>query len=204
MGFTSGKGDATTYDTGTTTVGIVAEEGVVLAADRRVSLGGRFVGNKDVTKVEQVHPTAAVTISGTVGAAQAYVRSLRAETSLYGTRRDEPMSMDALARLAGDALRGQPVGILLGGVDPETGEGRLFEIDGAGGVMEDVYAATGSGMQVAYGTLESSVADGMTMEEAVAAARTAVRAASERDTASGNGLVIARVTSDGVETTEED
>lgn len=45
--------------TGTTTVGLTAVDGVVLATDRRASLGGRFVTNKRARKVEQVHPTAA-------------------------------------------------------------------------------------------------------------------------------------------------
>ena len=56
-------GGAVEYSTGTTTVGLVAADGVVLATDRRASLGGRFVSNKDVVKVEQVHPTAPVAAS---------------------------------------------------------------------------------------------------------------------------------------------
>jgi len=64
-------GGAPTYTTGTTTVGVVAADGVVLATDRRAGLGGRFVSNKRAVKVEQVHPRAAITLSGSVGGAQA-------------------------------------------------------------------------------------------------------------------------------------
>jgi proteasome beta subunit len=190
--------DAPTYDTGTTTVGIRTSEGVVLGTDRRASLGGRFVANKDVVKVEQVHPTAAVTIAGSVGGAQAYVRQLRAEASLYETRRGESMQMEGLSTLAGNLLRGLPVGIILGGVDGEGGH--LYQVDGAGGVLvEDDYTATGSGMQIATGTLEDRYAPDGDIEDAQAAAADAIAAASERDTASGNGFVLATVTEDGVE-----
>jgi len=117
-------GGAPTYSTGTTTVGVVADDGVVLAADRRASLGGRFVSNKRTVKVEQVHPRAAITLSGSVGGAQAYARQLRAQARLYETRRGEPMGMDALATAAGNALRGLPVSPLLGGVDVSSTSGR--------------------------------------------------------------------------------
>lgn len=192
------SGDAQTYDTGTTTVGIRTDEGVVLGTDRRASLGGRFVANKDVVKVEQVHPTAAVTIAGSVGGAQAYTRQLRAEASLYETRRGEPMKMQGLSTLAGNMLRGLPVGIILGGVD-ETGS-HLFQVDGAGGVLtEGDYTATGSGMQIATGTLEDRYDPEGDIEDAQLAAGDAIAAASERDTASGNGFVLAVVTDEGVQ-----
>jgi proteasome beta subunit len=189
-----------TYDTGTTTVGIVAGDGVVLATDRRASLGGRFVANKNTVKVERVHPTAAVTIAGSVGGAQAYVRQLRAEGNLYGTRRGETLRMDALATLAGNLLRGLPVSILLGGVGEEGP--RLFSVDGAGGVLEDTYSASGSGMQIATGVLEDAFDPDGSVEDARNAAIDAVAAASERDTASGNGVNVAVVTGDGVEIEE--
>jgi len=198
---TTDHGDGTATDalvakTGTTTVGLAAADGVVLAADRRASLGGRFVANKGVDKVEQVHPTAAMTLSGSVGDAQAVVRQLRSEASLYETRRGRPMSMDALARVTGDLLRGAPVTPVLGGVDADGSH--VYDLDGGGGVMADDYAATGSGMQVAYGVLERRYDPAVGFDEAVGAATDAIAAASERDTASGNGALVARVTADGV------
>src|SRR6056297_2691388 len=62
--------DAEELKTGTTTVGLTTADGVVLATDMRASLGGRFVSNRDVQKVEQVHPRAALTMAGSVGGAQ--------------------------------------------------------------------------------------------------------------------------------------
>ncbi|MEF8822399.1 MAG: hypothetical protein V5A52_08985, partial [Halovenus sp.] len=49
--------EETVNKTGTTTIGIATENGVVIATDMRASLGGRFVSNKNVQKVEQIHPT---------------------------------------------------------------------------------------------------------------------------------------------------
>jgi proteasome beta subunit len=189
--------DMTVQSTGTTTVGLVTTDGVVLAADQRSSLGGRFVSNKNATKIEQIHPTAAVTMSGSVGGAQAFIRRLRASVNLYEARRDEQMSMDALAQMAGNILRGTAAAMpVLGGVD-EDGS-RVFEIDGAGGVLEDVYTASGSGTSLATGALERLYHEDLTLEEGVSVASEAVDSAMERDTASGNGITVARISAEDV------
>ncbi|WP_436923817.1 proteasome subunit beta [Halosimplex amylolyticum] len=189
--------DAPTFDTGTTIVAVAADDGVVMAADQRMSLGGRFTANKNVRKLSRVHPRAALAISGSVGPAQDAIRSIRAEASLYQSRRGEPMTMQALSRTAGHVLRGLPVAPILGGVD-DTG-GHVYELDGGGSVMEDAYAAGGSGMQVAYGVLEGRFDPDATRSEATETAVAAVEAASARDTASGNGVTVARISVDGVE-----
>jgi len=186
--------------TGTTTVGITTSEGVVVATDMRASLGGRFVSNKNVQKVEQIHPTAALTLVGSVGGAQSFIRSLRAEVNLYETRRGEQMSIQALATLAGNFARGGPffaINPILGGVDDEGHH--VYSIDPAGGVMADDYTVTGSGLTVAYGTLEREYEDDLSNEEAKTVAASAVKAAVERDTGSGNGVYLAEITDEGVD-----
>jgi proteasome beta subunit len=186
--------------TGTTTVGLTTGEGVVMATDMRASLGGRFISNKDVQKVEQIHPTAAITMAGSVGGAQSFIRSLRAESNLYETRRGDDISISALATLAGNFLRGGPfflVSPILGGVD---GEGEhVYSLDPAGGVMRDDYTCTGSGMQMAYGILESEYEEELSNEEAKAVAARAVKSAVDRDTASGDGVFLAEITEAGVD-----
>ena len=185
--------------TGTTTVGLTADDGVVLATDRRASLG-HMVSSKTVQKVEQIHPTGALTIAGSVSAAQSLLRSLQAEVSLYEARRDEEMSMTALSTLTGNFLRSgaflivQPV---LGGVD-EDGP-HIFSLDALGATMEEDYTVSGSGSQFALGVLEQEYDQDASIEECVTIAAQSVKSALERDTASGNGIVIAEVTDDGVE-----
>jgi proteasome beta subunit len=194
-----------TAKTGTTTVGVATENGVVIGTDRRASLGGRFVSNKNVQKVEQIHRTAALTLVGSVGGAQSFIRTLRSEANLYEQRRGKPLSISGLATLAGNFARGGPflaINPILGGIDEEGSH--VFSIDPAGGVMEDDYTVTGSGMQLAHGTLEGNYDPSLSIEDAQGLVASAVHAASERDTGSGNGLVVATVTGDGVEIDEYD
>jgi proteasome beta subunit len=192
--------DEAVTKTGTTTVGISTEDGVVIATDKRASLGGRFVSNKNVQKVEQIHPTAALTLVGSVGGAQSFIRNLRAESNLYESRRGETMSIHAMATLAGNFARGGPffaINPILGGVDDDGSH--VYSIDPAGGVMQDDYTVTGSGMQLAHGALEGEYSEDLSIEEARTLAARAVHAATERDTGSGNGIFVATVTGDGVE-----
>ncbi|ESS10978.1 MAG: proteasome endopeptidase complex, beta subunit [uncultured archaeon A07HR60] len=187
--------------TGTTTVGLSTADGVVLATDMRASLG-RMVSSKDVQKVEEIHPRGALTIAGSVSAAQSLISSLRAEVSLYEARRGKDMSMQALSTLTGNLLRSgafyivQPI---LGGVDDEGGH--IYSIDALGGTTEEDYTVTGSGSQYALGVLEQEFEDEMSVEEAETVAAKCIQSAVERDLASGNGINVAVVTEDGVDIT---
>ena len=185
--------------TGTTTVAVAADDAVVVMADRRASAGGRFVTSKNTQKVDQVHPTAAVALSGAVGSLQDYTRRLESQADQYEIRRGDPPSMHAFATFAGNLLRGGPyrmVRPILAGVD---GEGpHVYDLDGGGAVLEAPYAAKGSGTQFALGVLEREYRPGLGVEEATDAAARAVESAIERDTASGNGVTVAEVTAAGV------
>lgn len=193
-----GTGNGEELKTGTTTVGLTTEGGVVLAADMRAS-AGNMVASKDAQKVLEVHPTAALTIAGSVSAAQSLVNSLQAEVRLYETRRDTGMSLEALANLAGNLLRSgnfhivQPV---LGGVDDDGSH--VYSIGPGGSVMAEDYAVSGSGSPFALGVLEQEYDEGMSVDDAETIAARAVQSATERDTASGNGLTLATITADGV------
>ncbi|WP_193788318.1 MULTISPECIES: archaeal proteasome endopeptidase complex subunit beta [Halococcus] len=196
--------DAEITKTGTTTVGITTTDGVVLATDRRAS-AGNMVASKRAQKIAEIHPRGALTISGAVSAAQALISNLRAEADLYEARRGEEMSMQALSTLTSNFLRSgafyivQPI---LGGVDDEGAH--IYSIDPAGSVMEEEYDATGSGSPFAYGVLEQQYEDGLSNDEARTVAARAVKSAVERDTASGNGIILSEITEDGVEIEEHD
>jgi proteasome beta subunit len=186
--------------TGTTTVGLTTADGVVIATDMRASLGGRFVANRDVQKVEQIHPTAALTLVGSVGGAQSFIRTLRAEANLYEARRGEPMTIEALQTLAGNLARGGPffrIQPILGGVDEEGHH--VAPIYPDGGVTKDNYVVTGSGMQLAYGVLEREYEEDLSNEEATAVAARAIHSAAQRDSGSGDGVYLAEITTDGVD-----
>lgn len=191
------QSEAPTLSTGTTTVAVAAADGAVIATDRRASLGGRVVTAKAARKVHRVHPTAAVAISGSVGGGQRFAERLRAEADLYETRRGRPMSLTALTETAARTVPGLRTVPLLAGVDEEGSH--VVELDGAGGVLRDDYAAGGSGMQLAYGVLEDGHDPGIDLGDARQLAVDAVAVASERDTASGNGATVAEITDAGVE-----
>ncbi|MFB6131381.1 MAG: archaeal proteasome endopeptidase complex subunit beta [Salinigranum sp.] len=185
--------------TGTTTVGLKVADGVVMATDMRASLGN-MVSSKDVQKVEEIHPTGALTIAGSVSAAQSLIRSLRAEVRLYEARRGEDMSMTALSTLLSNFLRSGAFFIvvpILGGVDAEGSH--IYSVDALGGMTEEDYTVSGSGSQFALGVLEQDYHDELSIEEARNVCAHAVKSAVERDTASGNGINLAVVTDEGVE-----
>ncbi len=190
--------------TGTTTVGLKTDDGVVLGTDRRASLG-RMVSSKTVQKVEQIHPTGALTIAGSVSAAQSLIRSLEAEVSLYEARRGDHMSMTALSTLTGNLLRSgaffivQPV---LGGIDDDGPH--VYSLDPLGATMEEPYTVSGSGSQFALGVLEQQYEENLDLSEGRTVAARSIHSALERDTASGNGIVLAEVTEEGVDITHHE
>ncbi|MFP4632400.1 MAG: proteasome subunit beta, partial [Halobacteriales archaeon] len=147
---------------------------------------------------------AAMTISGGVGDGQSLAKTLKIEANLYEMRRGRPLSMTGLASMAGNVMRSYFFYVvpLLGGVDDEGPH--VFSLDPAGGVMEEEYASTGSGSVIAYGVLEDHYADGLSMDEARSLAVRGLRSAMERDTASGNGVLLASITEDGVEMASEE
>ncbi len=185
--------------TGTTTLGVVGADVAVLAADTRASLGGQFVTNQRARKIEPVDDRMAVAFAGSVSDAQSFVRRLRADLRLYKLRHGRPASVETAATVAGDLVRRGPYRILelvLAGVDDAPA---LYQIGRGGSVMRTEYAASGSGMQLAYGALEDAYEPDLEVTEIRSLACSVVYSATERDTASGDGTTLAAVTDDGVD-----
>ncbi|MDY6765285.1 MAG: archaeal proteasome endopeptidase complex subunit beta [Halobacteria archaeon] len=178
---------------GTTTIGITTEDSVVLATERRASMGN-LVASKTAKKIYQINDNAAMTISGGVGDGQSLAKTLKVESNLYETRRGKEMTMTGLASMAGNIMRYSFFLVLpiLGGVDDEGPH--VFSLDFSGGVMEEDYLSTGSGSVMAYGVLEDNYRDDLTLEEAKNISIRALRSAMERDVASGNGFLLATIT----------
>ncbi|EEB74119.2 archaeal proteasome endopeptidase complex subunit beta [Thermococcus sp. AM4] len=183
---------------GTTTVGVVCRDGVVLAADRRATLGN-MVTSKEVTKVFQVDDHLAIAGAGLVGDILSLVRLLRAEAKLYRARVGREMSVKAMATLVSNVLHGSRylpyfAWFLIGGYDVRP---RLYSIDAAGGVTEERFIAAGSGMEFALALLEENFSDGMDLEEGVDLAVRAVKAAMRRDVYTGEGVTVVTITKEG-------
>ena len=179
--------------TGTSTVGITFNGGVVVGADHRATMGN-FIANKNVKKLFKISGRVALTTAGLVGHAQSLARMLTAELALYELKRDNPMTVQGAATLTANILVGRPhyVQLLIVGVD-ESGPS-VYSIDSAGGSIPDLYCATGSGSPFMYGVLEDQFSKDMTRKDAIALAAKALLASAQRDSASGNGMDLAVIT----------
>ena len=179
--------------TGTSTVGITFNGGVVVGADHRATMG-HFIANKSVQKLFKIGDNLALTTAGLVGHAQSLSRTLAAEVALFQLRRGQNMTVKGAATFTANILSGRPhwVQLLIVGVDDDGSH--VYSIDSAGGSIPDVYCATGSGSPYMYGVLEDGFSEGMSRNDAVRLAARALNASGQRDAASGNGMDLAVIT----------
>ena len=107
--------------TGTSTIGITFNGGVVVGADHRATMG-HFIANKSVQKLFKIGDNLALTTAGLVGHAQSLSRTLAAEVSLFQLRRQQPMTVKGAATLTANILSGRPhwVQLLIVGVDAKV------------------------------------------------------------------------------------
>ncbi len=192
-------------ETGTTTLGLVCKEGVVLAADRRAT-AGNLIAHKRTQKVYKIDDNIGLTTAGLVGDLQTLARYITAEVELYKLRRNAPMPVEACATLMANILSGSRfypywVQLVIGGFDRSGGH--VFSLDAAGGNLPDKFVSTGSGSPFVYGVLEDHYKDGLTVDEGADLAVRAVTASMKRDSYSGEGIDVAIITKDGFRTLDD-
>jgi proteasome beta subunit len=184
---------------GTTTVGLICKDGVVLASEKRATMGS-FIASKTAKKIYQLDDRIGITTAGVVGDAQALIRVMRVEGQLYKIRRDEPMTVRAVATLLSNVMSGSRyypyiVQLLIGGIDRNGAH--IFSIDPLGGNTEEKeIAATGSGSPIAYGVLEDRYTADLSVDAGTALAIQAVHSAMKRDSASGEDIEVIVITKD--------
>jgi len=188
--------------TGTTTVGIICKDAVVLAAEKKSTLG-YLVASKESEKILPLDIHIAMTIAGASGDAQVLARYLRAEFKLFEIEHRRKITVKGAAVLLSNILQSSKyfpyyVQLIIGGVD-DFGP-QLFDLDAIGGIEESKkFTSTGSGSPIALGVLEDQYRDGMSVEEAKELAKRAIKAAIERDIGSGGRAIdIAVITKDGI------
>lgn len=205
----SGQTQENQIKTGTTTLGLVCKDGVVLAADKRAT-AGNFIANKKTEKVFPVADNIAITIAGLVSDAQMLSKIFRAELKLRYLRSGEEVNVKAaanlLAGMAYENIRKMSmvpgiVGFLLAGKD--NAGYHLYEIGVDGSIFEqDSFVSDGSGSVFVYGVLESSYKPDMTIDEGIQLAKKAITTAMSRDSASGDGYDIFNITEEGLRKVE--
>ncbi len=181
---------------GTTTIGLVCKDGVVLATERRAT-AGNMIANKQTQKLFKIDQNIGITIAGLVGDAQTLTRYLKAEVSLYRLRRNGQLSAEGAATLLANILSGNRMfpfyaWLILGGVDAKGGH--VFSVDPAGGSIEDRYVSVGSGSTFAYGVLEEAYNRELSVADGVDVALRGLTVAMKRDSASGDGYLVHSIT----------
>jgi len=185
--------------TGTTTLGMVCKDGVVIATESRATMG-TLIAHKITKKLYKIDEHLALATAGLVGDLQVLARYLNAEANLYRLKREMRMPVKSAATLMSNILNQRKfypyyVQLILGGYD-DTG-GYIYSLDAAGGAIPDKYTSAGSGSPYAYGVLEDTYKEDLTISEGIDIAIRAINAATSRDSASGGKIDIAVITKDG-------
>ncbi|WP_109471360.1 proteasome subunit beta [Ornithinimicrobium cavernae] len=178
---------------GTTIVAVTFAGGVLLAGDRRATMG-TFIANRDMEKVFAADDYSAVGIAGSAGTAIEIVKLFQVELEHYEKIEGTLLSLEGKAnRLAAmirgnlaNALRGLTVLPVFTGYDPDDGTGRIFSYDMTGGCYEEQrHHSVGSGSLFARGALKKLWHEGMDEERALSVAVEALYDAADDDSATG-------------------
>jgi proteasome beta subunit len=178
---------------GTTIVAVDFDGGVIMAGDRR-STAGNMIAKRDIEKVLRGDDFSCVGIAGVAGIGLELVRLFQLELEHYEKLEGRTLSLEGKAnRLAafvrgnlGGAMQGLVVVPLFAGFDKDTGKGRIFSYDVAGGRYEErKYHSIGSGSVFARGSLKKLYTDDMVVSDAITACMQALYDAADDDSATG-------------------
>jgi len=191
----------------TSIVGIVCKDGIVMAADRRVTAGTIIMGKAE-EKVKKVNDYLVAAWTG--GAADAFLseKVVAAELRLKELRSHSRPSIKESANLIGmmfyrniraPSMIPHIVGLLVAGVN-EDGSTELYTIEPAGGVykVKEYDANFSSGMPYMLGLLERHYKKDITVEKAVELAKECLKSSTQRDVGSGNGIDVYTITKSGI------
>ena len=188
------------YKTGTTTVGIVTKDAIVLGADMKATMGNLAIST-DATKIYKINNNLALTFAGSVADALNLVRYLQNHANLYELEHKKSLSTKSCVTLLSNVLnsnRGFPyyTQFMVGGSDL-----KLYTLDVVGGLTEETkYSCTGSGTELALSVFDSYYNKNISTKEAINLVQKAVTAAKKRDIYSGgDGIKIVVISKKGIE-----
>jgi len=192
--------------TGTTTLGLVCKDGLILAADKRAT-AGYMIAAKKVDKVILINEDIAVTIAGTVSDIQLIAKLIRAEIKLKGIRTGKKVTVKEAANLLSGLIYSNIRKFsLIPGITHFIIGGRdnlgvhMYDLSPDGSITEvDDFVSSGSGSTFVYGILENEYKENLTVKEGIDLAKRSVFAATKRDIASGNGIDVITITDKGIE-----
>ena len=183
--------------TGTTILGIVCKDGIVMAGDNRVSIGQSLIIQKDYEKVYPINDYLLFAGCGSATETQKISKLLTAELKLKELRSKSRPHVKQAASLLSNMQVSQSA-FILGGFD-ENGEVSLYEITGGFlNLIKDYTASLGSGMPYVLGLLERQYKKGLSVKEGIQLAIECIKSSTQRDMASGNGIDIYSITKEGI------
>ncbi|MFQ6074946.1 MAG: archaeal proteasome endopeptidase complex subunit beta [Candidatus Bathyarchaeia archaeon] len=189
------------YLPGATTIGVVCSDGVVLASEKRVSYG-YMVMSKAGKKVFRITNTIGAACAGLVSDMQTLMREVDAYANLFELDHGRTITVRSTAKFMSNLLFYRRLfpyitQTIVGGIDEEGPT--IYILDPLGSVIPDRYATVGSGAEIAVGVLEAAYKDGLSVKEARDIVLRAMKSATARDVASGNGVDLLMITKDGIE-----
>ena len=192
------------YMPGATAVGVTFDGGLVLASEKRIAFGN-FLVSKSTKKTFEITPKVGATCAGLVADMQILSLQIAALAKIRKMELKRDVPPNSVAKMMSNMMyerRYFPLltQVIVGGVVDKP---ILYTLDPLGSVLPDEYAAVGTGAEMALGVLDPQFKSNMTETEAVDLAKKAVRSASLRDSASGDGLDIMVITKDGIKETTE-
>ena len=183
---------------GATVVGISYNEGVILAADKRISFGN-FVVNKNIKKTFTVTDHVGAACAGMVADMQVLVRQVEALAKIRKLETRREVAPNSIAKLMSVIMferRYFPLltQVIVGGINEKP---EIYTLDPLGSVLPDDYAAVGTGAEGALGIMDAEFKPNMSQEAVKELASRAIRSATQRDAASGDGIDILLITRTG-------
>ena len=182
--------------TGTTILGIVCKDGIVMAGDRRGTVGN-LIYSRDYSKVRVLNDYLVFSGCGSAAETQKVSKLLTAELKLKELKSKNRPSIRQSASLLSN-INAFESAFLLAGFD-EDGTCSLYDVlVGYMKEVKDYTASVGSGMPYALGLLERQYKKNMSVEEGIKLAIESIKSSTQRDVFSGNGIDVVTITKDGI------
>jgi proteasome beta subunit len=185
---------------GATAIGITHQDGITLAAEKRISYGN-FVVNKNTRKIFPITDQVASACAGMVADMQVLTRQVGALAKIRKLETRREMATNSVAKLMSVIMferRYFPLltQVIVGGVQTTP---EIYTLDPLGSLLPDNYAAVGTGAELALGLIDSEYKKNMSEDASKKLAIKAIKSSVQRDSASGDGIDILTITKKGIE-----
>lgn len=186
------------YMPGATAVGITFDSGVVFASEKRIAYGN-FLVSKNTKKTYTLTDKVGTSVAGLVADMQILVLQIKALAKIRKMELKRDIPQNSIAKMMSNMMyerRFFPLltQVIVGGV---VGKPSIFTLDPLGSVLPDDYAAVGTGAEMALGVLDHQFKPNLTEKEATELAIKSVKAATMRDSFSGDGIDVLVITKQG-------